>query len=65
MRTRTFASDTEFFHVKQAAVDGQQGRSDLSTQRRLTCTMGLALGFQVMKINSAQEGTTALTCCML
>ena len=44
-----FASDTDFFHAKQAAVDGQQGASDLGTEWTLNSMMGLTLGFQVIK----------------
>ena len=48
-RTRTFASYIDFFCAKQAAVDGQQGASDLGTRWTSTGKMRLTLGFQVMK----------------
>ena len=49
MRISAFTSETDFFRAKQAVVDGQQGASDLGTQRTPTGTMSLALGFQAMK----------------
>ena len=48
VRMRTFASDTDFFRAKLAAVDRQQGASDLGTRWTPTDKMRLTLGFQAM-----------------
>ena len=49
MRTRTFASYIDFFRAKQAAVDGQQGASDLGTRWTPAGQMRLTLDFKAMK----------------
>ena len=51
MRMRTFASDTDFFRAKLAAVDRQQGASDLGTRWTPTGKMRLTLDFQAMYNN--------------
>ena len=46
VRTRTFASDTDFFCAKLAAVDRQQGASDLGTRGRPPARCALPWAFR-------------------